>query len=331
LLPLPPSLERVIGAAAAGHHHLLLLGPRGTGKSHALEWLIALQPETSAGTRVRHALLEELRAPTQDAGAGRSFRMGLPVRRISAHARPSALLGAVSAAGVRPGEFTLAHGGVLVADELPEWPRDSRESLREPLERGRITLTRAQGAVELPARFVLAANGNLCPCGGWPREIPLPAAAAGNKKGKASNRCHCKEGARTAYLSRLSGPILDRFDLVAMVASGEAPPAGSDSAATARRLEELRARVSQAAMKSGGRWGAPAGLLGAKDLEGLLTAHPRWREQLDALPFSSLRSRHKALRVALSLAAWDGAGEPGPAHFAEAACYRAERFGLQPQ
>lgn len=325
LMALPASMERVLGAAAAGAHHLLLLGSRGTGKSHALEWLMALQPPLPPALRVKHALLEEL-----GAGGGRlPGSASVPVRRIGAQARPAALIGGAGAGnGVRPGELTLAHGGLLVADEFLEWPRDARETLREPLERGAVTLTRAHRSVELPARFALAANGNLCPCGGWPREIPLPEASSAGRAG----RCRCTELAKRTYLARLSGPILDRMDLVVLVAGTSRERKGTGRAPApsraAERLEDLRERTRAARERSLTVWGCPAGQLDSAKLEAILASRPDWQDALDPASFASLRARHKTLRVALTLAAWDGMDAPSPAHFAEARLYRAERWGF---
>jgi magnesium chelatase family protein len=328
LMMLPRSTERLLGVATAGAHHLLLLGPRGTGKSHALEWLIALQPPPSADVRIRRALLEEL------SGALAGPPGQVPVRRISPQARPAALIGTASATGgVRPGEFSLAHGGLLLADEFPEWSRDSRETLREPLERGRVLLTRARRSIELPARFMLAANGNLCPCGGWPPHIPVP---RDSLEGECKvSRCQCQARAIQGYLARLSGPVLDRLDLVALLT-----PAGPQRAsalpmaeqsqryAVRERLQALREQVRFAQARAVASWGCLPGLLDSSELERLLNEHPAWQAHLDPARFASLRTRHKIFRVALSLAAWDGHPEPITAHFAEAEVYRPERLGI---
>lgn len=320
LLALSPSLERALGVAAAGAHHLLMLGPRGTGKSHALEWLSWLQPPAADSIRVRRSLLQELVTKPSDY-AGVEGQSAL-IRRVGVHVRPAALIGSAGATSLRPGEFALAHGGLLVADELPEWSRDSREALREPMERGLLTLNRAQGAVEFPARFTLAANGNLCPCGGSPPEIPFPIEKAARKK---PPRCLCKPMARRQYLNRLSGPILDRIDLVLLVTHAAEQ---ADERGTVERAAELREQVLVTREIALSRWGAPPGQIDAVALEDLLGAHPEWRALPALSNATSLRARHKALRLALTLAIWDGKDTPTSAHFTEAACYRAERFGI---
>jgi len=318
LLPLSSALERVMCVAAAGYLHFLLLGPRGTGKSHALEWFIAIQPPISPQDRLQQILLAEI-----NPGWVReeTLPIRVPVRRVSSQVRPSALVGGATAAAIRPGEFSLAHGGVLIADELPEWARDSREVLREPLERGTVMLTRVQGSVELPARFLFASNGNLCPCGGWPPELPFPEGEGGG--GRAS-RCKCTYSARQSYLARLSGPLLDRIDLVTWVVLP--PSVEVREAASLQQVEALRNQVAEVRNRLKSSWGALPGFLGGAELESLLKAHPAWVESLAELNFVSLRSRHKILRLAMTLAALDGEEGPKSAHFTEAFYYRPERI-----
>lgn len=294
LLPLPDELLRVLGIASAGRHHLLLLGEKGAGKSHALEWLIALQPEPDLETKKTQTYLSELSRK----------QVATAHRRVGAQVRAASLLGSFQQNVLRPGEFSLAHGGVLLADEFPEWSRDSREALREPLERGAVTLTRVQGSTELPARFLFAANGNLCPCGGIFRE----------KYETGEVRCRCLPQNRSKYLGRISGPILDRIDLVYVLRkSGRRDP---------RPVEEIRTQVRRAREFQTQTYGAPCGELSGAQLEEILRARPEIAQNLQACGVQSLRDRHKTLRLALSLAAWDGARTPEMLHFIEARLYR---------
>jgi magnesium chelatase family protein len=317
LLPLPPSLERVLGACAAGRHHLMLLGPRGTGKSQALEWLVRLTPRPSSRIRLIQATLSELAdpfAPTHEAAP--------LVRRIGLDARPPALLGQLSGgtaqrAQLRPGEFSRAHGGLLLADEFPEWPRDSRETLREPLERGMVTLSRVAGTVELPADFQFAATGNLCPCGGWPPDAPKPEIPV--------RSCRCVPVRREDYLSRLSGPVLDRIDCLIRLLRPADAGAGTPDRTRGEKLTSEVARTRDVQLRV---WGAPAGTLDPGTLERLIEEHPAWGDWLKRCAPTSLRSRHKTLRLALSLAAWDQLEAPNEGHFMEAASYRPERLGV---
>jgi magnesium chelatase family protein len=326
LLRLSPSFERLIGLAAAGHHHILLLGPRGAGKSHALEWLIALQPPLSAQQLLQQRMVSELgeisRAFSDELNEELECN-SVPIRRISSQVRPGALIGNATSFWIRPGEFSLAHGGLLIADEVLEWARDSRELLREPLERRKITLTRAGGSVELPANFLLGANGNLCPCGGWPAHFPNSAVS---EHQKGFLRCKCPDQIRQRYLAKLSGPILDRIDIVSM--SMSLPPHDSTSADLGAEacLEKLQKKLVHARGLMKRNWGNLPGLLSGSELESLLKSNPEWASRISNLPFVSLRSRHKILRLALSLSAWDGFDKPTDAHFSEVACYRAERY-----
>lgn len=318
LLPLSPSLERVVALSAAGLHHLLILGPRGVGKTHALEWRARLEPQMDARARLQRLLLAELSHPTPEI-----LPYQAPVRRVGAQVRPQALFGRVTSSLVRPGECSMAHGGLLLADELPEWPRDARESLREPLERRKVTLTRVNGTVELPASFTLIANGNLCACGGWPRNKVLPPALAAGTR-TAESRCwicECKPAARSAYLERLSGPILDRIDLIFQLMPENLSASGVGAPG---HLRALRGRVKAARATLLERWGEAPGLLAADVIERIFNDHPVEFSPLLRARAPNLRFRHKLARLALTLAAWDGTpgGLPRIEHFTEAACYR---------
>jgi magnesium chelatase family protein len=284
LLPIPPMVAEVLQIAAAGGHHFLMLGPKGVGKSLALEWFLALQPELECETVRTRRFLAEI--------SGREDES--PYRRVSPQAKPAALLGSFSGGQFRPGEFSLAHGGVLLADEFPEWSRDAREALREPLERKRVTLTRVDGALELPSDFIFAGNGNLCPCGGVP-DAPTTAGLA---------PCTCLSGVRERYFARLSGPILDRLDLVIHLLPNPKGPQGE------RDLDSLISATKRTRTELVSRFGSPPGKLTPEFLENLLEHSPELRHLLDAIPFRSFRDRHKTLRIALTLTALRGKKDP---------------------
>jgi magnesium chelatase family protein len=330
LLPLSPSLERAVSVAALGQHHLLLIGAKGVGKSHAMEWLIQLQPECSDRMKIHRALLSELVQSNSSSEIADGVTNQVAnkvankvVRRVSPTVRPSALIGSAGSSWIRPGEFALAHGGLLIADEFPEWARDSREALREPLESGRITVTRAKGSVEFLARFSLAANGNFCPCGGWPPDQPIPIEhQTSNRK---LPRCTCSPRSRRDYRARLSGPILDRMDLVLVVGS-HLPERKQQS--TQELLKQLRERIVDCQQTARKQWGTLPGFLSASETEALIAQNEDWNAHLDRLNIGNLRARHKTVRLALSLALWDGQSEPGVTHFLEASSHRPERFGL---
>ncbi len=292
LLPLNPALERLILASAAGHLHVLLLGPKGSGKTSALDWLSHLLPLPSANLKTEQMLIRDQKFFTQSI-----------LRRVSPQIKPAALIGSVSRSGkVIAGECTLAHGGILIADEFPEWPRDSKEALREPLERGLVTINRVEGQFELPARFILAITGNLCPCGGSP------------------GRCSCTVRSKLQYNRKISGPILDRLDLTLITKPFRRNEPMS--------LERMRQWVQNARELLIRTWGNPPGLLDSQELEKILQRHKSFGPFFDSLNLESLRSRHRILRIALTLAALDSKTIPDDHHFTEAAYYHPERLGL---
>lgn len=283
LLPLSSELERVLAVTTSGRHHLLLLGPKGTGKTHSLEWLNYLSPPPSPEIELEKFFLQEL------SGAENKT----PYRRIGAQTRMNALVGSIIGKRLEPGEFSLAHGGLLLADEFPEWSRDSREALREPLERGSITLTRAQGRYELPAQFQLAANGNLCPCGG--------------------KKCRCKLIDRERYIQKLSGPVLDRIDIVYIL--NNIPKVDSAHSSTPQELKKRVEICNQTLML---RYGMLPGQMSGLHLEALLKKRNILKLLLEKIPTQSLRDRHKVLRIALTLEAWDNDTNVNLRHFLEA-------------
>ncbi len=339
LLPLPASLTRTLGVAAAGGHHLLLLGARGTGKSHALEWLQALMPKLDSKTHLEQRLLAEL-IPPSNLGPSESFTLKAearaPIRRVGQQIRPAALIGRADINGIRPGEFTLAQGGLLVADEFLEWDRDSREAFREPLERGKISITRSWAQVELPARFTFAATGNLCPCGGWPAGILRQLRLDHPQLLSRLPECKCLPRDREKYLARLSGPIFDRIDLVVrtpplLSSENENSDFPKKIQAAESQFKEMRDRVETIRNAMVKRYGQKTGSLSGEQLESWLGEHP----DIASLPVlqnaSSLRSRHRIARVAFALSLWDspdGSERPHAGHFREASTYRAEAIGL---
>ncbi len=303
LLPLPPATAKILQLASAGAHHFLLLGPKGVGKSLALEWFLALHPALDRDTLRLRMFLSEISGRENEG----------PFRRVSTQAKAPALVGSYAGGMLRPGEFSLAHGGVLLADEFPEWSRDAREALREPLERRAVSLTRVGGAIEFPADFIFAGNGNLCPCGG------VPDARAGSHLPPC--RCHAVD--RSRYLARLSGPILDRIDLVTFLY------ADSDIEAPRATFDSLRERTDSAREALIRRYGKLPGKMSPTDLEEILRIHPPLREKLDRLPFRSFRDRHKTLRLALTLAALQDRTLPDETQLREARALRlqAETLG----
>ena len=293
--------KRALEIAAAGGHSLLLVGPPGTGKSMLAQRLPGLLPPLDDDEALASAALAGLTSTAADAPAyGRR-----PVRAPHHTASAVALVGGGSPP--RPGEISLAHGGVLFLDETPEFPRAALEALREPLESGRITISRAARQASFPARFQLVAAMNPCPCG-W---LGAPATL-----GKS---CRCTPDAVARYQGKLSGPLLDRIDLqvevlAAPVAEMMALPDGEPSAAVATRVAAARARQMA-------RQGQANALLEAGRIDEfcvLDAAAARFlRSAAERLGWSG-RRLHRCLKVARTIADLAGSETIATAQVAEA-------------
>ncbi|MDH4052059.1 MAG: YifB family Mg chelatase-like AAA ATPase [Rubrivivax sp.] len=297
--------KRALEVAAAGGHSLLLVGPPGTGKSMLAARLPGLLPPMNESEALAAAALQGLTGrAADDTNFGRR-----PVRSPHHSASAAALVGGGSPP--RPGEISLAHGGVLFLDELPEFPRPALEALREPLEAGCITISRAARQAVFPARFQLVAAMNPCPCG-------YLGAAPGTR-----HNCRCTPDAVARYRSRVSGPLLDRIDLQVDVPSVPpdqllALPDGEPSAEVARRVASARERALA-------RQGCANALLAPADIDDVARpdagAQRLLRQAATQLSWSS-RGVHRALKVARTVADLHGAAHVGSAHVAEALQYR---------
>lgn len=293
--------KRALEIAAAGAHSVLMMGPPGTGKSMLAHRFAGLLPPLTHDEALESAAVLSLN------GGFSSRRWGLRSVRHPHHgASAVALVGGGSPP--RPGEISLAHQGVLFLDELPEFQRSALEALREPMETGRITISRAARQAEFPAAFQLIAAMNPCPCG---------------HLGSPLRACRCTPDVVLRYQGRISGPLLDRIDLQVEVPAVapetlSAAPDGEPSAVIAERVLRARERARS-------RQGSANAQLSGESIDvhcALGESETRFLRSAAARLGWSARSYHRVLRVARSVADLGGSASIQVAHLAEAIQYR---------
>lgn len=299
--------KRALEIAAAGRHHLLMVGTPGSGKSMLAARLPGILPPLSAIEALETSMIHSLAGLLQGGGISRSR----PFREPHHTASMAAIVG--GGKGARPGEISLAHNGVLFMDEFPEFPRSVLETLRQPLENGEVVVARANAHIRYPCRFLLVAAANPCKCG----YLSDPARA-----------CARVPICGAEYLGRISGPLMDRFDLRAEVppvaySDLDLPQSGESSASVAARVAQARAR-QEARFKDapGLRVNADAG---GRVLEEIATPDAEGRALLNRVAERfglSARGYHRVLRVARTIADLDGSPGVRQPHVAEAFSYR---------
>ena len=296
--------KRALEIAAAGGHSLLMVGPPGTGKSMLASRLPGILPSMTDAEALEAAAVLSVSEVGFD-----PRRWGQrPFRSPHHTASGVALVG--GGGNPRPGEISLAHQGVLFLDELPEFDRRVLEVLREPLESGRITISRAARQAEFPSRFQLIAAMNPCPCG---------------YLGDPVGRCRCTGDQVARYRGRISGPLLDRIDMHLEVPRLAAEELSAPTNLDAESSALVRQRVEQARRRQLDRSGLPNQALGNRELERVCVLDEPGRRLMEqALRKLGLSARafHRVLKLARSIADLAGLEQIQAAHLSEAIGYR---------
>ena len=304
-------VKRAFEIAAAGGHNILIVGPPGSGKSMMARRLPGILPDMSREEIIQTTEIHSVAGLTDRRNPLVSVR---PFRSPHHSVSAAGLAGGGTVA--RPGEISLAHNGVLFLDELPEFRSDVLEVLRQPLEDGQVTVSRVSGSVTFPSRFMLVCAMNPCRCGWY---------------GHPSGRCHCSLNEIRRYQSRVSGPLLDRIDLIL-----EAPALEYEELHRRNAPESssaIKERVDRARNLQHQRFPDDASMCNAHMSTGELRHYcglspegeALLRDAFDSMGLSA-RSHDRILRVARTIADLDGAEDIDISHLAEAIQYRTYEF-----
>lgn len=295
--------KRALEIAAAGGHNLVLLGPPGTGKTMLASRLPSILPEMTETEALESAAIQSI------SFQGFKFRNWKQRAFRNPHHTASGVALVGGGSHPQPGEISLAHNGVLFLDELPEFDRRVLEVLREPLESGRIVISRATRQAEFPARFQLIAAMNPCPCG---------------YLGHPNGRCHCTPDQIQRYRSRISGPLLDRIDMHI-----EVPPVAlkdiQSSTAKEEGSETVRQRVKQAHQQQVQRNGYSNSLMKTQDIKRYCQLDKKSAallEQAITRLGLSARSHNRILKVSRTIADLNNEEQITAQHVSEAIAYR---------
>ena len=305
------NVKRAMEIAAAGGHNILMVGPPGAGKSMMSKRLPGILPDMTKEEMLRSTEIYSVAGLT---GKNNPIIAARPFRAPHHTVSPTALSGGGTVP--RPGEISLAHNGVLFLDELPEFRKDVLEVLRQPLEDGEVTVSRVAGSETFPSNFMLVCAMNPCKCGWY---------------GHPSGRCRCSANEVRAYHSRISGPLLDRIDIIV-----EAPALEYEelkNRAPAESSAEIKKRVNKARARQQERFAgtdiASNAGMNTKALNTYCVLTPEceelMRQAFDSMGLTA-RSYDRILRVARTIADLEGAEDIGAEHIAEAIQYRTYDF-----